>query len=261
MREFYTKWELPYFESARTLSGYLNRTVEKIGILVSFFFGTALLVPLIMLPRVFRDGRVRFLIVTGAVVAVGLSVNAFLSPHYFAPFVGALYVILLQAMRHLRQWRPGGQPSGLSLVRAIPVICVALVAVRLYAQPLKLTIGRWPTVITWSGIDPIGLDRAAFLAKLESYPGRQLAIVRYGRGHVPFDDWVYNAADIDKSKVVWARESAATAELLRYFNDRTAWLVQPDLSPPGISRYAAQDRDRELHTRLSRTSAKGESRR
>jgi len=259
MRDFYTKWELDYFESARTLPGFFSRMAEKLGIVVYFFFGSALLAPLIMLPRVFRDGRVRFLIVTGGVVAAGLTVNAYLFPHYIAPFVAGLYVVLLQAMRHLRQWRPAGQPSGRFLVRAIPVICVALAGIRLYAGPLKLSVGRWPTVLTWSGTQPIGLDRAKALAKLESYPGRQLAIVRYSPGHVPFDDWVYNAADIDNSKVVWARETAATSELLQYFSDRTAWLVQPDLVPARISRYPVHDQDHDLHTRIAMTSAKGGS--
>jgi len=148
----------------------------------------------------------------------------------------------------------------LFLVRAIPMICVALVAVRSYAEPLKLSIGRWPTMFTWSGTEPVGLDRARVLSKLESYPGRQLAIVRYTPRHVPFDDWVYNAADIDNSKVVWARETAATSELLQYFSDRTAWLVQPDLVPARISRYPVQDQDRDLHTRIAMTSAKGGSR-
>jgi len=118
-----------------------------------------LIPPLLMAPCVLRDHRIRFLTLTGAVVAIGLSVNAWLSPHYVAPFAGALYVILLQSMRHLRQWRPGGQPSGLFLVRAIPVICLAMTAVRLCAEPLQLTVARWPAMHMWYGTDPVGLDR------------------------------------------------------------------------------------------------------
>ena len=45
---------------------------------------------------------------------------------------------------------------------------------------------------------------------------------------------MYNGADIDKSKVVWAQEMgpASNLELLQYFRDRSAWLVQPDFNPP-----------------------------
>jgi hypothetical protein len=197
-----------------------------------------------MLPWVLRDRRVRFLILTGCVVGFGLSLNAWLSPHYVAPFTAGLYVILLQAMRHLRLWRPGGQPSGLFLVRAAAVICLALVVVRSFASPLKISVGRWPAAFMWYGTEPVGLDRARVQTQLESYPGRQLAIVRYAHDHIPFDDWVYNAADIDKSKVVWARDMDAgnAPDLVKYFHDRRAWLVEPDLSPPRISPYPLQYR-------------------
>jgi hypothetical protein len=53
------------------------------------------------------------------------------------------------------------------------------------------------------------------------------------------DEWVYNAADIDGSKVIWAREmeSANDLELIRYYKDRRVWLVQPDKQPAELSPY------------------------
>ena len=57
-----------------------------------------------------------------------------------------------------------------------------------------------------------------------------MAIVRYSPQHNVFDEWVYNSADLDNSKVIWAREMdvAENEALLRYYRDRKAWLVQPD---------------------------------
>jgi hypothetical protein len=240
MRDFYSRWELGDFLYARTPAGFVSRTAQKLGTVLLFFFGIALLPPLIMLPRVLRDRRVRFLVGAGAIYAAGLSVNAWLFPHYLAPFACALYAILLQAMRHLRVWRPGRRPLGLAVVRMIPVVCLTLVGLRLCSGPLNLSIPRWPTM--WYGTEPLGLPRACVLAELESYPGPQLAIVRYAPDHAPFDDWVYNAADIDKSKVVWAREAEAgnSQDLLRYFRDRKVWLVEPDYRPPKISLYSPE---------------------
>jgi hypothetical protein len=128
------------------------------------------------------------------------------------------------------------------LVRTIPVVCLALVTVRLYAAPLNLDLGRWP-VMRWYGPEPPGVPRAHAVAKLETYPGPQLAIVRYAPDHDFIDEWVYNSPDIDKSKVVWARDMgmAANQELLRYFHDRTVWLVQPDFDPPRISPYPSAE--------------------
>jgi hypothetical protein len=237
MRDFYAKWEMGDFLYARTLTGFLHGTAKKLGTALFFFFGIALFPPLMMLPRVFWDRRVRFLIAAGVVFGVGLSINAWLFPHYLAPFACGLYALILQAMRHLRVWRPAGRQLGLAVVRAVPIVCLALAGLRLCAQPLNLSIPRWPNM--WYGTEPLGLPRAHVLRELEAYPGRQLAIVRYSADHAPFDDWVYNAADIDKSKVVWARETATGAglDLLRYFRDRKAWLIKPDSDPPTITAY------------------------
>jgi hypothetical protein len=237
MRDFYSRWEMGDFRKAQTMAGFLGGTVRKIGIAILFFCGIALLPPLIWLPRVFRDRRVRFLVAVGAFYAIGLSANVWLFPHYLAPFTCAVYVLLLQAMRHLRAWRSDGLPRGLALMRTMPVVCLALFGMRLLAAPLNLNLPRWPTM--WYGTEPLGLARAHVLTELENLPGPQLAIVRYAPNHAPFDDWVYNAADIDRSRVVWAREmeNQDNAKLLSYFHDRTAWLVEPDANPPAISPY------------------------
>ena len=126
------------------------------------------------------------------------------------------------------------------MVRVAPLVCLLLAGVRIYAEPLGLEIHRWPTM--WYGTEPLGLPRAQVAAQLDLFPGRQLAIVRYVPDHPPFDDWVYNAADIDASKVVWAREmdGESDRELVRYFHDRKVWLVEPDFDPPKVSPYGAR---------------------
>jgi hypothetical protein len=241
MRDFYTNWELADFRYAQTPAGFLYGSTKKLATVAFFFFGMVLLPPLIMLPRVFRDRRVRFLLAEGVVFGMGLSMNAWLFPHYVAPFTAAVYVILLQAMRHLRAWRPGNQPVGVALVRVMPIACLILAGLRLYAGPLHLSIPRSPSM--WYGTEPLGLPRARIQAELERNRGPQLAIVRYAPDHAPFDDWVYNAADIDQSKVVWAREmeDRNSLPLLNYFRNRTVWLVEPDSNPPGISPYPPRE--------------------
>ena len=153
---------------------------------------------------------------------MGLSIETFLLPHYVAPFLAGFYAIMLQCMRHLRFWGSGPRPEGLFLVRAIPIICltVDVLCVGSQASPQRAPGSGFP--------------RASALATLEEKPGGQLAVVRYTPDHDPLKEWVYNSADIDRSKVVWAREmgEASNLELLRYYKDRTVWLVEPDLSPP-----------------------------
>jgi hypothetical protein len=238
MRNYYINMELADFKRTQTASGFLEWTAQKFGIAVFFVFGVALLAPMIMLPRVLRDRRVRFLVVAAGVFSLGLIGTTWLFPHYVAPFIGAIYVLLIQCMRHLRQWRPHGQPFGLALVRLIPLLCLVLAGLRLCAGPLSITIDRFPTM--WYGTAPLGLARARVLAQLEKYPGRQLAIVRYSPQHPCVDDWVYNGADIDNSKVVWAREPDSMippSDLLNYFRNRKVWLVQPDSNVEKLRPY------------------------
>jgi hypothetical protein len=243
MRDFYTGWEMRVFSEARTLPGFVKGIAEKMGICLAFFFGPLLTAPLIMLPNLLRDRRIRWLIIISAVFVFGLLVNAFPSAHYMAPLTGAIYVILLQSMRHLRAWRPGRQAFGMFLVRALPPLCVLLAGMRIVAEPLHLYLGRWPEAATWHGSEPLGGPRARVFAQLESNPGCQLAIVRYAPEHSSFKDWVYNAADIDLSKVIWAREMdrESNAELLGYFKDRTVWLVEPDSDPPTVTPYPGKE--------------------
>lgn len=238
MRQFYSNWELAEFRDSQSPLGFFEAMLKKLGIAVLFYFGAVLLVPLVMLPRVLRDRRIRFLIVTGGVFAIGIFAETWLLPNYIAPFAAGVYAILLQCMRHLRAIRRRGPSPGLFLVRAIPALCVLLAVLRLYAQPLHIELpGVQP--FTAYGTAPLGLPRAQVSAELAKQPGGQLAIIRYTPHHDIFDEWVYNAADIDHSKVVWAREMdvASNLELLRYFKDRKAWLVQPDFNPARVSFY------------------------
>jgi len=52
--------------------------------------------------------------------------------------------------------------------------------------------------------------------------------VRYAPNLSNSGEWVYNKADIDNARVIWAREMdpAENRKLLNYFKDRRAWLLQ-----------------------------------
>lgn len=78
--------------------------------------------------------------------------------------------------------------------------------------------------------------RAAIASKLEQMPGKHLVLVRYADTHSAHEEWIYNAADIDKSKVVWANAMgfAPDMDLRGYFQDRQAWIVEPDRDPNGF---------------------------
>ena len=242
LRDFYLKNELPFYTRIHSLSGFLPQTLIKALNTVLFFAGLALLPPLIMLPRVLKDRRARFLVVCLVILMAGMLIEIYLIPHYLAPFTAVFYALGLQAMRHLRQWKPGDQPVGMALTRLIVTICVLMAGLRVLAEPLHMVPPEWP-VSKWAGFwygpGPFGQSRAQIEAQLEHLPGKQLALVRYFPNHEPLNEWVYNAANIDQSKVVWAREMGPSEnlELIRFYKDRTVWLVQPDTQPAQLSPY------------------------
>lgn len=243
MREFYHRDELNNYSKIHSLRGFLPETLLKAARGVLFYAGLVLLVPLIMLRRVLLDRRIRFLVLCVAVLTAGMLIEVFLIPHYLAPFTVAFYAIGLQAIRHLRFWRPGSQPVGMALTRMIVTICFVLAGLRLFAGPLHLSLPVWPAAwaAQWYGPGPAGEDRARVQAELEHQPGKQLALVRYAPNHDPLVEWIYNDADIDHSKVIWAWDMGAekNRELLEYYKDRKVWLVQPDLQPAGVTPYPA----------------------
>jgi hypothetical protein len=133
-------------------------------------------------------------------------------------------------MRHLRAWRWHGAARGAALVRAVPMVLIAMIVFRSTAALLRLPVEPpWPRG---------NLHRARVLNELEQTPGLHVVIVRYGPEHVVDDEWVYNRADIDRAKVVWARDmgQAGNDELTHYFSNRQIWLLQPDVAPEEVTR-------------------------
>ena len=230
MRDFY-RWELRQFEQNRTWRGALSRTFDKLVSSWKFYFGPILTIPLLAFPWILRDRKMRFTLIASAVFFAGLAVQTWTMPHYVAPATGLIYIVLIQCMRHMRFWRWHGQGIGLSVIRVIPLIAIAMVVLRVSAAAAHVQIEpAWPRG---------NLDRAAVLRELQHLPGEQLVIVHYGPRHDVDWEWVYNAADIDHSKVVWARDIGddKNQELLRYFPARRVWLLNGDDSPPKLSPY------------------------
>ncbi len=243
MRRFYHHNELDAFNKIHSLTGFIPQTFIKAIRVVLFFAGIALVPPLFLLRRALRDRRIRLLSLSLAVLAAGLLIENFMLAHYLAPFTAAIYALGLQCMRHLWVWRTGsGQRVGRAMTRFCVVLCVLLAAMRPFDRQLGFPVPESPAAEwngTWFGPDYFGTDRATVEQKLERLPGEQLVLVRYTPDHDPLKEWVYNGADIDGSKVVWAREMDGldNQRLIAYYRNRRAWLVEPDANPVRISPY------------------------
>ena len=63
MRDYYAGWEVRQFDEARTLTGFVRRTGNKIVQLWRFYLGPAFLLPLIAFPWILRDRRMRLALI------------------------------------------------------------------------------------------------------------------------------------------------------------------------------------------------------
>jgi len=231
MRDYYAGWKVSQFDEAHTLVGFLRRTADKILQLWRFYIGPAFLLPLVAFPRIVRDRRMRLALTAGFIFCLGWLVETWTFPHYVAPAFGLVYLVLVQCMRHLRLWRRHGAPTGQFLVRSVPIVCVGMIILRLAG-----IVAHAPLEPRW----PLGnMDRVRIVERLSAIPGAHLVIVRYGPDHNVDRDWIYNAPDIDRARIVWARDMGKeqNQELLRYFHNHHAWLMSGDESPPLLEPY------------------------
>ena len=216
--DFYNGWEREDYEN--TWADVRKVTVEKLDRIGSTYlwWGALLLLP--GLPFVFFDRKMRLPILIFLMGTVGCLALIWSFPHYAAPLTCVIFLLLAQAIRHLRTIRLAGRPLGLALSWAIfylLAIDVVLSVKNHVCDPLQWTCQGDPS-------------RAAIAKTLSNTAGKHLIMVRYEEDHNLHDEWVYNGAEIDTAKVLWAREldPAQNAKLFAYFRDRQVWLVEPD---------------------------------
>jgi hypothetical protein len=232
--EFYNDWERNNYDN--TWPDVVRVSEEKLVRYGLNYFWIGALLALPALPFLFRSRKVRLLLLTFLLVTVGVFVVIWSNAHYAAPLTCVVGALAVQAIRYVRTIRRGTRPIGIALSRAIVLLLVldaGINAARGICDPLL-----WPC----QG-DP---SRQAAADKLAHTPGKHLIMVRYEKDdHNIHDDWVYNGAEINNAKVLWAREldPQQNATLFAYFKDRKIWLVTPDTdntflepyTPPGVT--------------------------
>lgn len=226
--DFYNGWERnDYHTNWHDAFAVTAEKLARMG--VEFFWpGALFLVP--SLPFAFRDRRMRLLVVTAVVCLVGVFAVIWSAPHYAAPVTCIIYALLAQAVRHLRTTQWNGRPLGVAFSRALVVLLVLDMLVHVVHRQCD------PLWWTCAG-DP---SRVFVQNELMHTPGKHLIMVRYSDEHNIHDEWVYNGADVDGAKVLWARELSPeqNARLFAYFKDRHIWLVEPDVDNTEIKPYA-----------------------
>ena len=301
----------------------VDLTKWKAGFVWRFFLGPALTVALLALPwLLLRDRLARLLLVQLAICALGLFAVAFFHPHYAAPMMTTLMVLVTLGFQQMSRFRLLGRAFGVGIVSVAAVYSVLIGP----GTFLKFAIRQSPRLSArWSAVRPhlphywvfvvaagalaallvvtdwrrrsvsasvsssvsastqertgwalAPLQFAGWLAvllvilggqarhddypfhsgqldepfrrpierQLDAVPGEHLVLVRYGDCHDAGEEYVYNDADIDRARIVWAREvpGQSLAPLLGYFPTREVWVFEPD-DERKLYRYAPPRQD------------------
>jgi hypothetical protein len=190
---------------------------------------------LIALPAFFfarRDNPLRWW-APGAIAVFALAANfyPYFHPHYLAA-TACLFVLM--SLIALRRLNPTVSKVLVLLASAHFVFWYGLHA---WGDPQMLaSVGQFESFDFVNHGDPEG--RLPILNLLRKEPGNQLVFVRFSHDH-PLREWIFNDADIDRSRVVWALDlSPSDNQLLSAsLPNRRLWLVEPDARPPRIVPY------------------------
>jgi hypothetical protein len=243
--DFYNGWEREeYDHSWKAVECVTAVKLARAGS-TYFWWGALLLLP--GLPFAFRDKRMRLPVIVFGLGCLGFVSVIWSMPHYAAPFTAVIFLVLVQAMRHLSFARIRRRPIGLALSAA----AIFLLA----ADTTSAVHNRECDPLDWACKgDP---SRAVIGERLSHTPGKHLILVRYAEDHNIHDEWVYNGAEIDSAKVLWARDldAAQNAKLFEYFKDRKIWLVEPDVDNTEIIPYPRNELSAESGRNTTPTSS------
>jgi hypothetical protein len=195
-----------------------------------FLIGITLTPIFLLTKRILKWRRARDIWIAGAIVALAVMTEQSAYPHYWSPIAAVSFLFIVQGLRYLARTR-----FGAAIVRfAIPVsgaLIIAHAATLSPNQPPPQT----PNFISWCCTEVRIKDREPVARRLEAVPGDHLVFVSYDlKNHDTFE-WVYNDPDIDRARIVWARDMGAekNEELIRYYPNRDVWQarVSKDRAP------------------------------
>jgi hypothetical protein len=217
-----------------TLSSYANRLLFRIRYYRFYLFAPLYLAVLAFLFTI-RSYRWLWVALSCALFALGINFFPAFQFHYLAAIV---CLLILMSVRGLQQME-AKLSHGPEITRLIAMFCAVQFAFwySLHLPDSRAFAAETRRFDVWDGINHNNPERRIEVARqLAGTPGRLLVFVRYWPQHIFQDEWVYNGADIDGQRVVWARDLGDDEDrkLAQYYRVRTLLLLEPDSRPPRL---------------------------
>ncbi len=226
-------------EGTDTLRRFFERLEYRVRFYRFFFFAPLYLaLPLFLIGL--REYRFVWVLVTVFLFGLGANFYPFFFPHYIAAVTCLFVLMSITGLERLGRW-----PAGEEAARLIVFLCIAHFV---FWYGLHVFDGREFSLAlrhyeTWNTINHRNPERRILVnQELAQVQGKLLVFVRYSPLHIFQDEWLYNAADIDAARIVWARDlgEPENEKLRRYYPDRTVILLEPDFRPPRLGLYQAE---------------------
>ena len=207
-----------------------------------FYLLPPLYLALLAFLAVWREYRFAWVAFTLALFALGTNFFPAFQLHYIAAATCLFVLVSVAGLERISRWSLRGRPVGLEIAGIIFFLCAAhflfwygvhLVEPSQISQDMR----RYET---WDGINHGNPERRiAVNRQLGEIPGKLLVFVRYSPLHIFQEEWVWNAADPEAARIVWARDLGAgeDQELLRAWPDRQPLLFEPDARPMRLTPY------------------------
>ena len=164
-------------------------------------------------------------IVSGGILIGAITISAlypFFFAHYIAAYTCVICFLIVRGLAILHQWH-------------FRRIRVGSVAVLFLISGASVTSLRIVPFHNRAGETP----RAQISKQLLHLAGQHVVFVRYGANHSFHREWVYNAANVDGSRIVWCRaiDPIDDTEVTRYYKDRHIWIADVDRDTVRLSPY------------------------
>jgi hypothetical protein len=224
------EYETSEHEKVDSPLNFLEYLVFRLEAYWRFYLGPMLSIPLLMLPRIWRRRRILIVGTFGALCAILLLGGSL--PHYFAPATALVIAIVVEGCRHLRA-------SKIHIVHLLAAAMALVLILRIAAQDFGLPYTQKINYQSWCCQQAGNQNKARIEAALDRMPGQHLVFVKPKTDPYNLLQWIYNDADIDASRIVWARDmgEAEDARLRQYFAGRDAWVVDPNVEPATCRKY------------------------
>jgi hypothetical protein len=244
------KAQLAFRSDRETIQTYLLRLEYRVRF-YRFFFLPPLFIALPFFLWSLKEKRFQWVVLTLLLFALGINFFPAFQLHYLAAVTCLFVLMSVVGLERLSRISPEAARLTLFLVFAYFGFWYTL---HLFDnKEISLAFRQYET---WNGLNHRNPERRIMvnrrLAELSTHlaalppiqvsmkpSGKLLVFVHYSPQHVFQDEWVYNDADIDASRVVWARDlgPAENEKLRAYYPDRTAVLLEPDYRVPKLTRY------------------------